>query len=63
MTLIEPLQSKEVLLRRSIILACCLTAPMIQSEGSLQRGLEPDELDLGYQLLPETGELTLSEPP
>ena len=30
----------------------------------LQRGLEPDELDLGCsQLLPETGELTLSEPP
>ena len=41
----------------------CRTAPIIQSEGSLQRGLEPDELDLGYQLLPETGELTLSEPP
>ena len=30
----------------------------------LQRGLEPHELDLGSsQLLPETGELTLSEPP
>ena len=36
---------------------------MIQSEGSLTAG-EPDELDLGCsQLLPETGELTLSEPP
>ena len=33
-------------------------------EVPLQRGLEPDELDLGCsQLLPETGELTLSEPP
>ena len=29
----------------------------------LQRGLEPDKLDLGAQLLAETGELTLSEPP
>ena len=82
MTLIKPLQSKEVHWSEPLMFIIApqgrfwsfftavlfwpvaLLQQWFRVKVPLQRGLEPDELDLGCsQLLPETGELTLSEPP